>query len=209
MDNGWGQRQMSAKELTQEIERETSAAVMSERASAGTLEGHSLGRGEARQIGQMAAGAEGFVVKNTQTGAGREQAQRMGWQVLDGGQKTGIYSSEQAGNTINNFEARQEIARDEAELEHPQGFVGEESNLQEQERLADDREDLASETGGGLKFVDKIVTTNQEAIAQAIVPEVNKIVNRKSFRPAELMGVYQQGVNKTLGVFNRRIGDRN
>lgn len=199
MDNGRGQRKLSAKELTEEIERETNANIVE------------MSRNQAQQLGKMAAGAEHLtVVNNTETDYNRGQAQRVGWQVIEGGKSApqGIFSSGEAG-TAAEAAAEREILRDEAELEYPERFVGQESALQEQERLADDQEDMQSEEGKGLKFVDKIVTANQEAVAQAIVPEVNKIVNRKSYRPEELAQLYRQGVNKTLAVFNRKIGDRN
>lgn len=138
------------------------------------------------------AEVEDFVVENTETDVNRSEMQETGRRILTGEQV-----------------ASSEIVRDEAELERPLEFVGEESAIQRQERLADDAEDLVSENGDGLGFVDKIVATNQEAIARAIVPEVNKIINRKSFRPAELLSLYRQGTNKTLGVFNRKIGGRN
>lgn len=194
MNNGRGQ--LSAKEMTAEIEQATNVAP----------EQVALGRGRMQQLGQVAAGAEDFVVKNTQTGMTRDRAQQMGWQVLEGGQTSG---TEQIGNGLRNIEASQEIARDEAELERPLEFVGDESPLQTQERLVDDQESMQNDEGKGLGFVDKIVAANQEAVAQAVIPEVNKIINHKSYRPAELMSLYQKFTNKTLAIFNRRIGDRN
>ena len=196
---------MSAKELTQEIERETNATVVSEQTPTGVTFGHNLGRGEARQIGQMAAGAEGYVVNNTQTDienvhTARERAQQMGWQVIDSGRGP--------VETVDNPEAT--LNRIENEVERPLEFVGDESQFQVTQREQDDLEDLKDEEGRGeLRFVDKIVAANQEAIAQVVAPEVNKIINQKNFRIVDLENVYRQGVNKTLGVFNRRIGDRN
>ena len=55
----------------------------------------------------------------------------------------------------------------------------------------------------------KATTKGQEEVTRKVVPEVDKIINKSSFRVRELEDVYRQGVNATLGVFNRRIGDRN
>ena len=40
-------------------------------------------------------------------------------------------------------------------------------------------------------------------------PEVEKMVSQKSFRVSDLERIYRHGVNTTLGIFGRRIGDRN
>lgn len=102
-----------------------------------------------------------------------------------------------------------EVARDERELTQAQEFVGDESELQVKEREKDDQEDAQNEAGMGLAFENRIVAKNQEAVARMVTPEVDKMVNQKSFRPSDLERLYRHGVNTTLGVFNRRIGDRN
>lgn len=61
----------------------------------------------------------------------------------------------------------------------------------------------------GLVFENRIVAKNQEGVAKMVAPEVDKLVGQKSFRPSDLERLYRQGVNTTLGVFNRKIGDRN
>lgn len=102
-----------------------------------------------------------------------------------------------------------EVARDEQELTEAQEFVGEESKIQTQERLADDLEDARNEAGEGLGFENRIVAKNQESVARMVGPEVEKMVSQKSFRVSDLERIYRHGVNTTLGIFGRRIGDRN
>lgn len=102
-----------------------------------------------------------------------------------------------------------EVARDERELTQAQEFVGEESRIQTEERLADDLEDARNEAGEGLGFENRIVAKNQEGVARMVAPEVDKLVNQKSFRVSDLERIYRHGVNTTLGIFGRRIGDRN
>ena len=102
-----------------------------------------------------------------------------------------------------------EVARDERELTQAQEFVGEESKIQTRERLADDLEDARNEAGEGLGFENRIVAKNQEGVARMVGPEVEKMVSQKSFRVSDLERIYRHGVNTTLGIFGRRIGDRN
>jgi len=102
-----------------------------------------------------------------------------------------------------------EVARDERELTQAQEFVGDESETQVRERLADDLEDARNEAGEGLGFENRIVARNQEGVARAIAPEVDRMVNQGSFRPSDLYELYRRGVNATLEIFGRRIGDRN
>ena len=107
------------------------------------------------------------------------------------------------------FSAVGEVARDEQELTQAQEFVGEESRIQAKERLADDLEDARNEAGEGLGFENRIVAKNQEGVARMVGPEVEKMVSQKSFRVSDLERIYRHGVNTTLGIFGRRIGDRN
>ncbi len=122
-------------------------------------------------------------------------------QATDKEQTTGWEQLQQLGE--------QELARDERELTEAREFVGEESKIQTRERLADDLEDARNEAGMGLAFENRIVAKNQEGVAKMVAPEVDKLVGQKSFRPSDLERLYRQGVNTTLGVFNRKIGDRN
>ncbi len=85
--------------------------------------------------------------------------------------------------------------------------VGVESGLQIEERMRDDAEDAVSEEVGG--FEHRIVAKNQEGVARAMMPEMERITAQRVYRPADLDKVYRRGVNATLAVFNRKIGDRN
>lgn len=100
-----------------------------------------------------------------------------------------------------------ELATDVQELEHPLETVGEASGLQQAQYLADDQEDLESEAGKG--YVGQIVVRSQEQAVEKILPELNKVINQKNYRPSELEEIYRKGRDATLAVFNRRIGDRN
>ena len=108
------------------------------------------------------------------------------------------------GKAIVAYAAAEGVTLTEAE-----DFVGEESSQQVGERLADDREDLMTEMGQGLALENRVMAKTQEGVAKAVAPKVEQMVGQTSYRPADLMRLYRQGVNETLRVFNRRIGDRN
>lgn len=172
-----------ARGLTAEIDRATDLAV---------------GAGQ-----PMAAGAEGLN-QNQVRNVGMA-GMRMGWQVVDGGRN----GAEAIGARNEALEPQAEVARDELELTQAEDFVGEESRLQIKEREKDDLEDAQNEAGEGLGFENRIVAKNQESVARAVAPEVDKMINQKSFRVSDLMDLYRKAVNRMLGVFNRKIGDRN
>lgn len=159
-----------------------------------------------------AAGAEGLrdeqqARENVITG--REKAQRMGWRVIDGGRKGEQAAVRAAETKAELLTAAGEIARDETELVRPERFVGDESKIQIDEHKRDDAEDARNEAGMGPTFENRIVAKNQEGVAKAVTPEVDKLAGQKSFQVSDLVDLYRKAVNKMLGVFNRRIGDRN
>lgn len=103
-----------------------------------------------------------------------------------------------------------ELARDRQEIAHPDEYIGDESALQIRERLAEDRDDLRRELGEGLKFEAKIAKRGQERITADAVHEVDQLMGRANFRPAEMAAIYRKYGNQLLSaVENRRIGDRN
>lgn len=157
-----------------------------------------LGRSGMELTGNGAALGQGETESlRNEVGFGRQEA---------GFERAGVGLARE-GAELRRAEA--ELKRDEQELKKPLEFVGEESKLQSRERMADDAEDARNEMGEGLRFENRIVAKNQEAVAQAVVPEVDKIMSQKSFRPALLDKLYREGVGAALEVFGRRIGDRN
>lgn len=189
MNNGSQSREkVRARDLTAEIDRATDLAVPV---------GVEDMRGQ-----RFTAAAQGERMTAV---TGREKAQQMGWQVIDGGRNETVKD----GGVAEVLTPAGEVARDERELTEAQEFVGEESRIQTKERLADDLEDARNEAGEGLGFENRIVAKNQEGVARVVGPEVDKLVNQKSFRVSDLERIYRHGVNTTLGIFGRRIGDRN
>lgn len=129
--------------------------------------------------------------------AGRNEGQDLGRKVIA------------SGALENERKADQLLRKDERELTEAEDFVGEETQKQVGERLADDRADLMTEMGQGLALENRILAKTQEGVAKLVAPKVEQLVGQASYRPADLMRLYRQGVNETLSVFNRRIGDRN
>lgn len=187
MDNiEQGREWRQARDLTEEIDRATDFVVAQERASAE--------RGQLENTEKP----EGRIT-------GREQAQRMGWQVMGGDQRE---------RSIGDLKGERltpagEVGRDERELTQAEEFVGTESRLQITERIGEDEEDARNEAGEGLGFENRIVAKNQEGVARTVTLGVDKVVAQKSFRPSDLEKLYREGVNSILKVFNRKIGDRN
>lgn len=106
--------------------------------------------------------------------------------------------------------AAEELARDTVEIERPEWFVGEESKLQTEERLQEDREDRENEERGAVGLEARISAKSQEKVAELAMPEIEKITRQKSFSPFELERKRSDFTNALLlNAFNRRIGDRN
>lgn len=212
MDNQKGEvGGMDARALTAEIERATNQEYQ------GRLGGS--GRGDfvgttTREQGERLGGDNvfrGYEMRAAMMPA--EEVRRLGSAAMttrEGMRSMVAMASGEEGRSAEGLRrAEMEVRRDELELERPEEMIGEESRLQVAEHLAEDREDLQHELGQGLRFEVKATERGQEEVTRKVVPEVEKIVNRSSFRVRELEDVYRRGVNATLGVFNRRIGDRN
>ena len=119
MDNiEQGREWRQARDLTAEIDRATDFVVAQER-----------------------AGAERGQLENTEKPEGRipgrEPAQRMGWQPMDGDQRARSIG-ELKGERLT---PAGEVGRDERELTQAEEFVGTESRLQIAERIGEDEED--------------------------------------------------------------------
>lgn len=156
--------------------------------------------------------AEIAAATNTEVVA-RSEGQDLGRKIIASGNLRGGSGAERAkgGRGAERALARdeRELVRDERELTEAGQFVGEETSRQVGERLADDREDLMTEMGQGLALENRVMAKTQEGVAKVVAPKVEQMVGQASYRPADLMRLYRQGVNETLRVFNRRIGDRN
>lgn len=191
-----GGKGVNAREWTAEIEAATNAEVAArEQAEAG--DGQETARGE------VELGAE----------VARSEGQDLGRKIIASGNLRGGSGAQRSegGRKAERALARgeRELARDERELTEAGQFVGEETSRQVGERLADDREDLMTEMGQGLALENRVMAKTQEGVAKVVAPKVEQMVGQTIYRPADLMRLYRQGVNETLRVFNRRIGDRN
>ena len=198
-----GGKGVNAREWTAEIEAATNAEVAArEQAEAGDdqetarEQGREVGGGQEAARGEAELGAE----------VARSEGQDLGRKIIASGNLRGGREAERLGG---GREAERALARDERELTEAGQFVGEETSRQVGERLADDREDLMTEMGQGLALENRVMAKTQEGVAKAVAPKVEQMVGQASYRPADLMRLYRQGVNETLRVFNRRIGDRN
>lgn len=192
-----GSKGVNAREWTAEIEAATNAEVAAREQGREASDDQEAARGEA-ELGAEVARGEG---------------QDLGRKIIASGNLRGGSGAERAegGRGAERALARgeRELARDERELTEAGQFVGEETSRQVGERLADDREDLMTEMGQGLALENRVMAKTQEGVAKAVAPKVEQIVGQAIYRPADLMRLYRQGVNETLRVFNRRIGDRN
>ena len=185
-----GGKGVNAREWTAEIEAATNAEVAAREQGREVRDGQDAARGEA------GLGAE----------VARSEGQDLGRKIIASGNLRGGREAERLGG---GREAERALARDERELTEAGQFVGEETSRQVGERLADDREDLMTEMGQGLALENRVMAKTQEGVAKVVAPKVEQMVGQTSYRPADLMRLYRQGVNETLRVFNRRIGDRN
>ena len=183
-----GGKGVNAREWTAEIEAATNAEVAAREQGRETRGGQEAARGEAEQGAEVA----------------RSEGQDLGRKIIASGNLRGESGAERAL-----ARGERELARDERELTEAGQFVGEETSRQVGERLADDREDLMTEMGQGLALENRVMAKTQEGVAKVVAPKVEQMVGQTSYRPADLMRLYRQGVNETLRVFNRRIGDRN
>ena len=192
-----GGKGVNAREWTAEIEAATNAEV------AAREQGREARGGQEAARGEVELGAE----------VARSEGQDLGRKIIASGNLRGGSGAERSegGRKAERALARgeRELARDEWELTEAGQFVGEETSRQVGERLADDREDLMTEMGQGLALENRVMAKTQEGVAKVVAPKVEQMVGQTSYRPADLMRLYRQGVNETLRVFNRRIGDRN
>lgn len=198
-----GGRGANAREWTAEIEAATNAEVAArEQAEAGDDQETARERGREARGGQDAARGEAELGAEM----ARSEGQDLGRKIIASGNLRGGRGAERSEGGRG---AERELARDERELTEAGQFVGEETSRQVGERLADDREDLMTEMGQGLALENRVMAKTQEGVAKAVAPKVEQMVGQATYRPADLMRLYRQGVNETLRVFNRRIGDRN
>lgn len=206
------QKTQMAREMTDEINRATDMAV----AADGELE--NLGR----------SGGE----YGTGTGVNAERARGLGGlamgQVLTynpeaqgrGEMENGLRGVERLEHPAARERAENERVREIAEVDN--GYarneispslssVGEASALEEAERLARDRENLNAEMVPTASFEAKIQNKSQEEIGKVMAIEVGDLLKRKSFAPAEVVSLKNEGMVSMLASFKnpRVLGERN
>ncbi len=194
-----------AKQMTEEIERATNLerdqwlSQVQEKGAGGS--GVASERGGDIANGQMQRQVGGVALR-----VGREQY-GLGAENTSGGIGGGLAGNEVMSHNL--AEGVAELVRDEQEIMRPEEFAGEETKLQEEERLRADRENLETEEGQGRSFEVRIMANSQEKVAELAMPQIKEITKGKSFSPAELERSRNWFTNELLRVFNRRIGDRN
>lgn len=182
MDNGRGQRKISAKELTAEIDQATDLALVAEQAAA--LE---TSREQVEKIGRQALG-NGDVQARIQPHSAEIGAQA-------------IYSTVQVDGNAAEREAARELAQDEDKLEHSVDYVGTESSLQRQERQAGDQENLKNELDPKRDFEAEIASRGQEELAREAMAMVDDLLKEKQVSPAELERVWRRMGDAVLGSY--------
>lgn len=178
MENGRA-RKISAKELTEQINQATDLGL------AVGAEGQSFG--EPMPVGPAPVA--------------RERAQQLGWQVLDGGKNELISNAERVATEIADFEATQEIVRDEMELEHPEEFVGDETPLQIKERLQNQQENSLNEIDPRRDAEAETVARSQEKIAQTAMGEVESLLKEKQVFPGKIVEIWRKRGDAVLNSY--------
>ncbi len=226
--NSQGTGKVSARAMTEEIERATNA-VSSETNGATVGDAKNLGQ-VVLSLDNVQAGIDGDRVigvgVTSGTDAGMERSQRDGGNEGVGDVREGIFSSPNHGvldterianlGSIGIGAARRgegdptaELERDLQEEQKPEEFVGVETNRQVEERLQEDLEDAQNEAGAGLSFENRVAAANQEEVARAFVPEVDAILKKGNFVVDELVRAQREGSRAMLRTFGRALGDRN
>lgn len=172
----------TAREMTEEINRVTDAERVGDAAGRGNMSPE-----RARGIGGLAMGQ--VLTYNPEHLGQRERAENERVREIA---------------EIDNGYARNEIAPNLSS-------VGEESALEEAERLADDRENYLSELDPGRSFEAKIQANSQEEIAKEAAVEMGKLLRQKSFAPSALEEYRFRGMKRMMGAFAqpREFGERN
>lgn len=81
-----------------------------------------------------------------------------------------------------------ELARDEAELAHPEDFVGRETEVQ----IAEGFQAEVANAHPELKFVQRAAKLGQEGIARATMAMADEIVSKSEYQPLELLRLRDQ-----------------
>lgn len=178
MDNGRVQK-IRAKELTEQINQATDLGLVA------GAEGQSFGG----------------VTSVEQRPVARERAQQLGWQVLDGGKSKSANNAEQVAAEIVDFEAAQEIARDQMELEHLAEFVGDETPLQIDERLKNQQENSLNEIDPKRDFEAETVARSQEKIARTAMDEVERLLREKQVYPGKIVEIWRKRGDAVLNSY--------
>lgn len=116
--------------------------------------------------------------------------------------------SERVGRNEERRESNLEYARDLAERDGD--FLGAETQVQTEERLAEDREDVENELGLNGVYVKNLMDRNRKKITAETMAAVDKMIANDSYQPRELDQKMFKARTSFLGkVFGRSFGSRN
>lgn len=194
-----GQGSVDAREMTREIERETSLAVEAQNMQ--ELKG--VNRGDLAQRQGVEDAHSG--------GISNEQAVNLGNKVL-------TYNPSKVAQVETEMGRNAEIVREMVEAEN--GLAGEamqgevadgESELLVAEREAWNRENLLNETDPRRDNEAKIMAHDQKGIAEDIANRVSAVTQKNDFRIMDLVLLQSKGRDATLEAYEnpRRLGDMN
>lgn len=201
MDIGQGQKMKDARELTAEIDRATDVV----RGDAVTEEMQGMQGGVQRAQNGLNGAFSG-------PGMTSERAQTLGRGAIFGGagEERVMYEGEGAASGTSEAldVAAAELSEDLNRVEHPEGFVGNESEIQYREYVEQDRENAENEMHPERSLEAKVAYRRQEDVARQVTPEVEKMM-RHDFALRDLTRMYRNGVNEVAGLFERNVGGRN
>lgn len=154
----------------------------------------------------LAQNIQKFEAERSSGQNGSETGLAMGWRVLEGGSGgdgdvTGNIDGVGNGAEIIDSAAEREIKRDQAELTHPEEFVGDETELQIDERLKDQQENSLNEINPGRDFEAKIAAHSQERIAQTAMGEVEKLLKEKQVHPGKIVEIWRKRGDAVLNSY--------
>lgn len=210
--NKSGQAEQNAREMTAEIDRITEAEV-------------------ARLEAQNQLHRDGEHANNRSLN--REQAGSLGSQILTyNPSRESIASTPSTNGQVLTYnpdrsspiqQENEVIRSDERVLrqaereegyleaaEHDTSINGAETAIQAQQWLADDREDIANESGLNGRYVKNLMDRNNKRITKETVNAVDKMIEDRNYHPSQLDRVATKArVEFLKDVFNRILGSRN
>lgn len=151
--------------------------------------------------------------KHEQQELGRQRAGSLGGQILtyNPDQKAAIRQEQSVIQSNENV--RRQAERDEGYIEaarHNTGINGAETGVQAQEWVAEDKEDIANESGLNGRYVKNLMDRNNKRITKETVAAVDKMIADNEYHPSKLDRMATSARTTFLkDVFNRILGSRN